>query len=114
MSLEQKIYELRKEKLKQIEALGEQAYPYKYETTHTIPEILASFNGKSAEELEANRVEVSVAGRMMAIRLMGKASFSHLQQRGARLQIYVKKDAVGDKQFDLFKLLDIGDHIGVR
>jgi lysyl-tRNA synthetase, class II len=114
VSFEKKTYELRKEKLQQIVALGQQAYPYKYETTHTIPEILATYNSFSGEQLEAERLNVSVAGRMMAIRLMGKASFSHLQQRGQRLQIYVKKDAVGDKGFELFKLLDIGDHIGVK
>jgi lysyl-tRNA synthetase class 2 len=56
---------------------------------------------------------VRVAGRIMAIRLMGKAGFSHLQQGGQRLQIYVKKDAVGDKGFELFRFLDLGDHIGV-
>ena len=49
----------------------------------------------------------------MAIRLMGKAGFAHLQQGGQRLQIYVKKDAVGEKGFELYKLLDLGDHIGV-
>ena len=49
----------------------------------------------------------------MAIRLMGKAGFAHLQQGGQKLQIYVKKDAVGDKGFELYKLLDLGDHIGV-
>jgi lysyl-tRNA synthetase class 2 len=49
----------------------------------------------------------------MAIRLMGKAGFAHLQQDGQRLQIYVKKDAVGEKGFELYKLLDLGDHIGV-
>jgi lysyl-tRNA synthetase, class II len=114
VSFEQKTYELRKEKLQQIVALGQQAYPYKYETTHTVPEILATFSERTGEALEAERVNVSVAGRLMAIRLMGKASFAHLQQRGQRLQIYVKKDAVGEKGFELFKLLDIGDHIGVK
>ena len=60
------------------------------------------------------RVEVTVAGRLVAIRLMGKASFAHLQQSGEKLQIYIKKDAVGDKLWELYKLLDIGDHVGVR
>src|SRR5207245_8833207 len=55
-----------------------------------------------------------VAGRIMAIRLMGKAGFAHLQQDGQRLQIYVKKDAIGDAGYELWKLLDLGDHIGVR
>src|SRR4029078_5897255 len=52
-------------------------------------------------------------GRIMAIRLMGKAGFAHLQQDGQRLQIYVKKAAVGEKSFEVYKLLDLGDHIGV-
>ncbi len=114
MSLDQKIYELRCEKLKQIEALGQPAYPYKYETTHSIEQVLAAYSEKSAEQLENPRVEARIAGRIMALRLMGKAGFAHLQQAGRRLQIYVKKDAVGEKGFELFQLLDIGDHIGAR
>jgi lysyl-tRNA synthetase class 2 len=114
VSFEQKTYELRKEKLQQIVALGQQAYPYKYETTHTVPEILAAYTASTGEQLEADRVNVRVAGRMMGVRLMGKAAFAPLQQRGQRLQIYVKKDNVGEKGFELFKLLDIGDHIGVK
>jgi lysyl-tRNA synthetase class 2 len=113
LALDEKIYELRRGKLKQIEALGQQAYPTKYVFTHTIPAILAEYSGKSAEELENPRVNVRVAGRIMAIRLMGKAGFAHLQQGGQKLQIYVKKDAVGEKGFELYKLLDLGDHIGV-
>src|SRR5205085_12352634 len=62
---------------------------------------------------ENPRVNLRVAGRIMAIRLMGKAGFAHLQQAGEKLQIYVKKDAVGDKGFELYKLFDLGDHIGV-
>lgn len=113
MALDEKIYELRREKLKQIEALGQQVYPRKYDFTHTIPQILAEYLEKTAEQLENPRVSVRVAGRIMAIRLMGKAGFAHLQQDGRRLQIYVKKDAVGEKGFELYKLLDLGDHIGV-
>ncbi len=113
MALDEKIYELRREKLKQIEALGQLAYPTKFAFTHTIPAIVADYSGKSAEELENPRISLRVAGRIMAIRLMGKAGFAHLQQGGQRLQIYVKKDAVGEKGFELYKLLDLGDHIGV-
>ncbi|HKT50018.1 MAG TPA: lysine--tRNA ligase [Candidatus Angelobacter sp.] len=113
MSLEKKIYDLRRQKLAEIEALGQQAYPHKFAFTHIIPQILADYTNSTAEDLEKNRVELKVAGRMVAVRLMGKAAFAHLQQGGQRLQIYVKKDAVGDKGFELFKLLDLGDHIGV-
>jgi lysyl-tRNA synthetase class 2 len=113
LALDDKIYELRREKLKQIEALGQESYPRKFDTTHGIPQIVSEYGEKSAEELDSPRVKVRVSGRIMAIRLMGKAGFAHLQQGGKRLQIYVKKDAVGEKGFELYKLLDLGDHIGV-
>ncbi len=113
MALDDHIYNLRREKLKQIKALGQPTYRSKYEFTHSVEQILAIYSAKSGEELEKDRVNVRVAGRIMAIRLMGKAGFAHLQQDGKRLQIYVKKDAVGEKGFELYKLLDLGDHIGV-
>jgi len=113
LAFDDNIYELRRQKLKQIEALGQTAYRSKYEFTNTIPQILADYSDKTAEQLESPRVNVRVAGRILAIRLMGKAGFCHLQQDGKRLQIYVKKDAVGDPGFELYKLLDLGDHIGV-
>ena len=112
MALDDEIYKLRQEKLTRIEALGQPAYRTKYEFTHTVPQIWEHFD-KPAEELEQNRVNVRVAGRILAIRLMGKAGFAHMQQDGKKLQIYVKKDAVSEKGFELYKLLDLGDHIGV-
>src|SRR5882762_1387845 len=114
LSLDENIYEIRREKLKKIEALGQPAYPHKFNFSHTVPQILAAYSGETGEALEATRVNVRVAGRIMAIRLMGKAGFAHLQQDGQRLQFYVKKDAVGDAGFELWKLLDLGDHVGVR
>jgi lysyl-tRNA synthetase class 2 len=113
LAFEEDVYQLRRDKLKQIEALGQLSYPSKYEVTHAVAGILADFSAKSAEQLEDPRIPVRIAGRIMAIRLMGKAGFAHLQQDGQRLQIYVKKDAVGEKAFALYKLLDLGDHIGV-
>jgi lysyl-tRNA synthetase class 2 len=112
LGLDDNIYDLRREKLKKIEALGQSAYRTKYEFTHTVEQILADYTSKSAEELDQARVNVRVAGRIMAIRLMGKAGFAHIQQGGKKLQIYVKKDAVGETAFELYKLLDLGDHIG--
>lgn len=113
MALDDKIYQLRRDKLKQIEALGQPVYRTKYEFTHAVEQVLSEYSGKTAEELEQSRVNVRVAGRIMAIRLMGKAGFAHIQQSGKKLQMYVKKDAVGEKGFELYKLLDLGDHIGV-
>ncbi len=113
MAFEENIYELRREKLGKIQALGQDTYPHKFETTHTIPQILQKYSAKAGPELEAERVNVAVAGRIMSYRLMGKAGFMHLQQGGQRLQVYVRKDAVGERGFELFQLLDLGDYIGV-
>ena len=79
MALDENIYEIRREKLKKIEALGHPAYPRKYNYSHSVQQILAEYSGQTTEELEAPRVTVRVAGRIMAIRLMGKAGFAHLQ-----------------------------------
>jgi len=113
LALDENIYQLRREKLGRIEALGQRSYPHEYRFTHTLPAILEQFTPVTGEQLDAERVAVRVAGRMMSVRLMGKACFAHLQQGGQRLQIYVKKDAVGEKGFELFRLLDVGDHVGV-
>jgi len=109
---ERSLFELRKTKLKEIEKLGQAAYPNQFPASHTIPEVRAKWGEAQAEYLEANRVTVSVAGRIMAIRAQGKAGFATLQQGGERLQIYVRLDAVGEQGFAIYKLLDMGDHIG--
>jgi lysyl-tRNA synthetase class 2 len=113
VSFEESVYQLRQQKLRDIEALGQPAYPHKFAATHTVPEILGDYGEKTAEQLENPRVAVKVAGRIISLRLQGKAGFAHLQQGGQRLQIYVKLDFVGEKGFALYKLLDLGDHIGV-
>ncbi len=81
-----------------------------------IPTLRAAYidTPHTAEQLEHPRVEASIAGRLMQIRIQGKAGFAQLQQGGQRLQIYVRKDDVGENLFALTKLLDLGDHIGVR
>jgi len=104
----------RQKKLQAIMDLGFEPYPRKFETTHTLPEIVARHSGSTAEELEAQRLPVRVAGRIMTMRPMGKAGFAHLSGGGAQLQIYVRLDAVGQRDFDLYKLLDLGDMIGVE
>jgi lysyl-tRNA synthetase class 2 len=110
---ERNLFNLRQEKLKEIEKLGQAAYPNQFPSSHTVPAVRAQWGEATAESLEANRVTVAVAGRIMAIRAQGKAGFATLQQQGERLQIYVRLDAVGDQGFALYKLLDLGDHIGV-
>ena len=122
---EERLYGERLEKLEKIGVLGQAqglthadaTYPNRYAATTTIPELRADYidgaNAKTAEWLEANRVEASVAGRVMQHRCQGKAGFAQIQQGGVRLQIYVRKDDVGEDQFAIYKLLDLGDHIGV-
>ncbi len=124
---EEKLFALRQEKLKEIGKLGQQqglseaeaTYPNSYPVAaEGIPELRERYmnpeHPATAEELAANRVEVTIAGRVMQIRVQGKAGFAQLQQGGVRLQIYVRKDDVGEAQFGIYKLLDLGDHVGVK
>jgi lysyl-tRNA synthetase class 2 len=121
---EKNLYQQRRDKLQQIAALGQltglshaqATYPNSYAASHTIPELRAAYDHFTTEQLESAPcpIEVSIAGRIMAIRVQGKAGFAQLQQGGQRFQIYVRKDDVGDNAFALYKLLDLGDHIGVR
>ena len=104
----------RRKKLQEIQALGYEAFPREFRWTDSPSDLVGKYSGAPATELEANKREVKVAGRIVSYRLMGKAGFAHLQGSGKRIQVYVRKDVVGEKGFQLFQLLDLGDHIGVR
>ena len=107
-------FEQRLRKLEQLREAGYAAYPHEFRWTATAAELAQNYAPASAADLEANKVEVRVAGRIVSYRLMGKAGFAHLQGNGGRLQIYVRKDVVGERGFALFHLLDLGDQVGVR
>jgi lysyl-tRNA synthetase class 2 len=107
-------FEQRQKKLEQIQALGFEAFPREFRWSHTAADLVREYTSAQAAELEAAKKEVRVAGRILSYRLMGKAGFAHLQGGGKRIQIYVKKDVVGERGFQLFQLLDLGDHVGVR
>jgi lysyl-tRNA synthetase class 2 len=107
-------FEQRQKKLEQIQALGYEAFPREFHWTDRPADLAEKYCSAGGPELEAEKREVRVAGRLVSYRLMGKAGFAHLQGAGKRIQIYVKKDVVGEKGFQLFHLLDLGDHIGVR
>jgi lysyl-tRNA synthetase class 2 len=121
---EKDLYQLRRDKLAQIAAIvraanpaiteSEAKYPNTFAFTSTLPELRAIGDPLSTEDLADMHVEAAIAGRIMAIRVQGKAGFAQIQQHGQRLQIYVRKDDVGEALFNLYKLLDLGDHIGVR
>jgi len=103
----------RRKKLSEIEALGHAPYPRKFNWTHTPKGILEEFGERTAEQLAGERVEVRVAGRVVALRPHGKAGFAHVAGDGIRVQVYVKLDAVGEQAYKLFQLLDLGDIIGI-
>jgi len=106
-------FEQRLKKLEQLRQAGYAAYPHGFRWTATAAELAAKYAAASGAELEATKVEVRVAGRIVSYRLMGKAGFAHLQGGGGRLQIYARKDVLGERGFELFHLLDLGDQIGV-
>ena len=111
--MERELLEQRLERIREIEALGYRPYGQRFEFTHTIPQIRAGYDAQTAEELAA-RVPVRLCGRIETIRRMGKAGFAHLQQGGERLQMYVRKDAVSQSDFELYQRLDIGDLVGAE
>jgi lysyl-tRNA synthetase class 2 len=107
-------FEQRQRKLEKIVAAGHHAYPHEFRWTATPAQLATQYAQATAQDLEAGKVDASIAGRLVSYRLMGKAGFAHLQGGGGRLQIYVRKDAVGDRGFQLFHELDLGDQIGAR
>lgn len=111
--MEQELLKQRLERISEIEALGYRPYGHRFDFTHTIPEVRAGYDGKTVEEL-AGRVAVRICGRVETIRPMGKAGFAHLLQNGERLQVYFRKDALSEREFQLFRLLEMGDIVGVE
>ena len=101
------ILKQRKEKIAKIKEMGFEPFPYSYTVTHKSKTILDNY-----DELEEKTV--SVAGRLMNIRRMGKASFTHLQDAEGRIQLYISKNDIGEESYAMFKLLDIGDIIGIE
>ena len=103
----------RKEKLQTLRDLGLSPYGTRYDVTHTVQQLLTSHSTKAKEELEDHRIPCKIAGRIVAIRRFGKAMFAALQDGGDRLQVYLKKDLLGDESYQLCQQLDLGDWIGV-
>ena len=105
---------IRREKLQKYRDLGIDPFGQRYEVTHKSANIKAEYASFTHEELEEKKVTVSVAGRIMFIRKMGKASFFSIQDKEGFIQIYIRKDVVGEDVYNLFKLADIGDIVGVK
>ena len=103
----------RRANLAELGRLGVDPYPRRFERTATIDDLVRAHGGAAAAELEATRVETVTAGRILGIRSFGKASFLVLSDGRARIQVYVKQDAVPAGDFRVFQLLDFGDFVGV-
>ena len=99
----------RLEKLNQMTQMGLNPFAYAYSRTHFAQAVLDTYAKENGFD-----GEVSLAGRLMSLRRMGKASFGHIMDSTGRIQIYVKEDRVGEDTYAAFKLLDLGDFIGVR
>ncbi|MGA2669207.1 MAG: lysine--tRNA ligase [Ignavibacteria bacterium] len=106
----------RLEELEEIKKMGVNPYPYKFDVTAGSNDVIKYFKDPETDDEKEKQKEktVSVAGRIMARRIMGKASFCHIKDETGRIQIYIRRDDVGDKLYSIFKLLDIGDIIGVK
>ena len=104
----------RREKLAKYAELGVDPYGQRFETTHHAKEIREICKDKTPEEILALDLEVKIAGRIKFLRKMGKASFFNVLDKTGPIQVYIGIDVVGEKNYELFKLADVGDIVGVR
>lgn len=105
---------VRREKLKALEELGIDPFGQRYDITHFSSQVKAEFEQFDKEELHEKAAVVKVAGRIMTKRGQGKAGFMHIQDRDGQIQIYVRKDTVGEEAYELFQKGDIGDIVGIE
>ncbi|MBY0595080.1 lysine--tRNA ligase [Bacillus bingmayongensis] len=105
---------VRREKLHNLREQGIDPFGKRFERTNSTKELLNLYGEFSKEELEEKEISVSIAGRIMTKRGKGKAGFAHIQDLHGQVQIYVRKDAVGDEQYELFKTADLGDLVGIE
>ena len=104
---------VRIEKLDKLKEKGVAPFGQKFDVKDKIADLKAKYADKSKEELEENVVMATVAGRIITKRDMGKIAFCNLQDRDGNMQIYIRKDTIGEESYSVFKLSDIGDIIGV-
>ena len=104
----------RRDKLAKYEELGVDPFGSRYDWKNKVSDIRKEVEGKTAEDLEAAQIEVDVAGRLMAIRRMGKASFVNLKDGTGTIQAWLGINVVGEHDYEVFKLSDLGDIVGLR
>ena len=104
---------VRREKMAKLREDGIDPFGTRYEITHNSAELHQAFDEFDKEQLADKAIQVSIAGRMVTKRGKGKAGFAHLQDREGQIQIYVRKDTVGEENYEIFKQADLGDFLGV-
>ena len=105
---------VRREKMEELKALGIDPFGQRYDITHYSGDIKKEYEAFDKEELHEKAIKTKVAGRIMTKRRQGKAGFMHIQDRDGQIQIYVRKDAIGDDAYEIFKKSDIGDIVGIE
>jgi len=105
---------VRREKLQKLTAKGIDPFGQKFLTTHHSVEAKKLAEGKTHDELEAAAMKTSIAGRLVLLRNMGKASFVTIQDKLGSIQAYIRKDVIGDESYSIFELADLGDIVGVQ
>ncbi|RLB44282.1 MAG: lysine--tRNA ligase [Deltaproteobacteria bacterium] len=108
------LIEERLQKVEKLRSMGVNPYPTGFKPSTSIDHVWTHYGQWDQDRLEQEEIEVVLAGRIMSMRDFGKASFLHIKDGTGRIQIYVRKDKVGEDAFKIFKLMDIGDFIGVR
>ncbi len=101
-------------KLDEISAMGKKPYAGRFDVSMTAQALLSTYGDLTKEALDSKRIEVTLAGRIVAMRSFGKACFSHIQDGSGRVQVYFQKNTLGEDRYALFKKIDIGDFIGVK
>jgi lysyl-tRNA synthetase class 2 len=104
----------RRSNLDELARLGIEIYPRRFERTHTIAALVGEHGHRSHDELEVDRIETRTAGRILAIRSFGKANFLVLSDGLAKVQVYLRQDSLPSLDFQIGKLLDFGDWVGVE
>lgn len=105
---------VRREKASKLKELGIDPFGDRYDRTALAGELKEKYEGKTHEELENENILVKVAGRIMFIRKMGKASFFTIQDKSGKIQIYISINDIGEESYALFKTADIGDIVGIE
>lgn len=105
---------VRREKMNELSEMGIDPFGQAFERTARTGEIRAEFEDTDKETLAELGKEVTIAGRIMTKRRQGKAGFMHIQDIDGRMQIYVRKDEIGDEAYEVFKRSDLGDIVGIR